>query len=147
LDGSFHCKLLQIDADNPANHPPVTNTQSAARQREMWEHTSLYQSALTPTHRGVSFLVDFGFDSLSVAIRAMEALDGQGVTITRTDCTSGELRALSRKCRNGAQVRRLLAVAIVLDGAPRTEAACCNGVDRQTLRDWVHRHNEGPSTP
>ena len=65
------------------------------------------------------------------------------LTITRTDRTSGELRAVSTKCRDGAQVRRLLAVAMVLDGAPRTEAAACNGMDRQTLRDWVHRYNEG----
>src|ERR1700679_901859 len=68
---------------------------------------------------------------------------GKALTITRTDCTSGELRALSAKCRDGAQVRRLLAVAMVLEGTPRTEAARCNGMDRQTLRDWVHRYNGG----
>jgi transposase len=67
---------------------------------------------------------------------------GKALTITRTDRTSGELRALSAKCRDGAQVRRLLALAMVLEGAPRTEAAACNGMDRQTLRDWVHRYNE-----
>ena len=65
------------------------------------------------------------------------------LTITRTDRTSGELRAVSAKCRDGGQVRRLLALAMVLEGAPRTEAAACNGMDRQTLRDWVHRYNEG----
>ena len=32
---------------------------------------------------------------------------------------------------------------MVLEGAPRTEAATCNGMDRQTLRDWVHRYNDG----
>ena len=68
---------------------------------------------------------------------------GKALVITRTDHSSGELRALSGKCRDAAQVRRLLALAMVLDGAPRTEAACCNGMDRQTLRDWVHRYNEG----
>jgi transposase len=68
---------------------------------------------------------------------------GQPLTITRTDRSSGELRALSAKCRDGAQVRRLLALAMVLEGAPRAEAAACNGMDRQTLRDWVHRYNEG----
>jgi len=31
---------------------------------------------------------------------------------------------------------------MVLDGHPRTEAASSNGMDRQTLRDWVHRYNE-----
>jgi transposase len=43
---------------------------------------------------------------------------------------------------SGAQVRRLLALAMVLDGRPRNEAASSNGMDRQTLRDWVHRYNE-----
>ena len=63
------------------------------------------------------------------------------VGITRTDHTSGELRALSGRCSDGAQVRRMLALALVLDGRPRTEAAELNGMDRQTLRDWVHRYN------
>jgi transposase len=31
---------------------------------------------------------------------------------------------------------------MVLDGRPRSEAASSNGMDRQTLRDWVHRYNE-----
>ena len=38
-------------------------------------------------------------------------------------------------------MRRLLALAMVLDGHSRTEAAQMNGMDRQTLRDWVHRYN------
>jgi transposase len=67
---------------------------------------------------------------------------GTALQITRTDHTSGTLRALSSKCRDGAQVRRLLALAMVLDGHPRSEAASSNGMDRQTLRDWVHRYNE-----
>ena len=66
---------------------------------------------------------------------------GTMVRITRTDLTSGELRALSVKCPNGAQVRRMLAMALVLEGRPRSEAASINGMDRQTLCDWVHRYN------
>jgi hypothetical protein len=39
----------------------------------------------------------------------------------------------------------LLAIAAVLDGASREEAAKIGGMDRQTLRDWVIRFNEqGP---
>jgi transposase len=38
-------------------------------------------------------------------------------------------------------VRRLLAIALVLDGHSREEAAQLSGMDRQTLRDWVHRYN------
>jgi transposase len=48
---------------------------------------------------------------------------------------------MSAKCRDGSQVRRLLAVALVLEGRPRSEAAALNGMDRQTLCDWVHRYN------
>ena len=68
---------------------------------------------------------------------------GAPVGITRTDLTSGELRGLSGRCSDGAQVRRILAVAMVLDGRARTEAAELNGMDRQTLRDWIHRYNAG----
>jgi transposase len=35
----------------------------------------------------------------------------------------------------------MLALALVLEGRSRTEAATLNGMDRQTLSDWVHRFN------
>lgn len=38
-------------------------------------------------------------------------------------------------------VRRLLAIALLLEGKPRIEAAEVCGMDRQTLRDWVHHYN------
>ena len=66
---------------------------------------------------------------------------GQALTITRTDHTAGELRAEAARSMDGAQVRRLLALAQVLEARPRSEAAAQNGMDRQTLRDWVHRYN------
>ena len=66
---------------------------------------------------------------------------GAMLTITRTDHTAAELRALSARCSDGAQVRRMLALALVLEGRSRSEAASLNGMDRQTLRDWVHRYN------
>jgi len=66
---------------------------------------------------------------------------GAAVKITRTEYTSAELRKLSAGCSDGAQVRRLLALALVLDGYSRTEAAALSGMDRQTLPDWVHRYN------
>lgn len=66
---------------------------------------------------------------------------GAPLEIVRTDHTSAELRALSNRCPDGAQVRRILALAMILDGRSRTEAAELNGMDRQTLRDWVHRYN------
>ena len=61
--------------------------------------------------------------------------------ITRTDHTSATLRARASQCADGAQVRRMLAVALVLDGRRRGEAAALNGMDRQTLCDWVQRYN------
>jgi transposase len=43
------------------------------------------------------------------------------------------------------QARRLLSQAAVLDGQNRKVAAEIGAMDRQTLRDWVHRFNEkGP---
>jgi transposase len=64
------------------------------------------------------------------------------VNIIRVDHTAAELRDLAVKSRDAAQVRRLLAIAMVLDGSSREDAARQAGMDRQTLRDWVHRYNE-----
>ena len=65
---------------------------------------------------------------------------GKPIEVTRLDYTAMELRALASHERDRAVVRRLLAIAAVLDGDSRTEAAEHNGMERQTLRDWV-----GPS--
>ncbi len=63
---------------------------------------------------------------------------GQAIAV-RTDFTAGEVR------RFDGQARRLLAIAALLDGASREDAAKIGGMDRQTLRDWVIRFNEqGP---
>jgi transposase len=48
---------------------------------------------------------------------------------------------LAAGTRDGAVVRRLLGIALVLEGHPREAAARLNGMDRQTLRDWAHRYN------
>ena len=69
---------------------------------------------------------------------------GQAIAV-RTDYTSGKVRRLAKRAKDAAQARRLLAIAAVLDGASREEAAKIGGMDRQTLRDWVIRFNEqGP---
>lgn len=67
---------------------------------------------------------------------------GVAVKITRTDHSASDLRAIAGSCRDGAQVRRLLAIALIMAGASRLDAARQSGMDRQTLRDWVHRYNE-----
>src|SRR5947208_1178490 len=63
------------------------------------------------------------------------------VGITRHELGAGELRREARRCRDGAASRRRLALALVLEGSSREEAARPAGMDRQTLRDWVHRHD------
>ena len=66
----------------------------------------------------------------------------RALAITRTEYTAAELRAAASKSSDASQVRRLLAIALVLDGDARTDAALKGGMDRQTLRDWVHRYND-----
>jgi transposase len=63
----------------------------------------------------------------------------------RTDYSVDQVRFFAKRAKSVAQARRLLAIAAVLEGASRTEAARIGGMDRQTLRDWVIRFNEkGP---
>ena len=63
------------------------------------------------------------------------------IKITRTEHTAAGLRIIASKDNDGARVRRLLALALVLDGHSREDAALQAGMERQTLRDWVHRYN------
>jgi transposase len=58
-----------------------------------------------------------------------------------TGRTPAELRALARRERDGRVSARLLALANALDGMSRDAAARAAGMDRQTLRDRVHRYN------
>jgi len=64
------------------------------------------------------------------------------VAITRTELDSAGLRAAAAGSSDAKQARRLLALAMVLDGHSRLLAAQAGGMDRQTLRDWVRRYNE-----
>jgi transposase len=65
-----------------------------------------------------------------------------GVRITRTELDASGLRAQAVLAASAAAARRMLALAAVLDGHRRSDAARLAGMDRQTLRDWVHRYNE-----
>jgi transposase len=56
--------------------------------------------------------------------------------------SAADLRAAARRCKDARQGSRILAIAMVLDGFSREEAARACGMDRQTLRDWVHRYNK-----
>ena len=59
----------------------------------------------------------------------------------RSDWDAVRVRAAAREAENADQVRRLLAIAAVYEGKNRSEAARVGAMDRQTLRDWVHRFN------
>src|SRR5271168_4469735 len=63
----------------------------------------------------------------------------------REDYSADELRLLAKRSKDANHSRRLLSLAAVRDGMDRGEAAKIGGMDRQTLRDWVHRFNaSGP---
>jgi len=63
------------------------------------------------------------------------------IAVTRTDHTADELRREARRSKDADQARRLLGIALVLEGRSRTDAAVAAGMQRQTRRDWVHRYN------
>ena len=63
------------------------------------------------------------------------------IAITRTELTASELRAAAARSRDARAARRMLAIALALEGVDRRTAAQTCGMDRQTLRDWVHRYN------
>lgn len=64
------------------------------------------------------------------------------VKITRTEQPASALRQEAGRTKDAPAARRMLAIALVLEGCSRSDAARQCGMDRQTLRDWVHRFNE-----
>jgi transposase len=63
------------------------------------------------------------------------------VAIIRPDLSAADLRQAAARTQEAKVARRMLAIALVLEGCSRTEAAQTCAMDRQTLRDWVHRYN------
>lgn len=63
------------------------------------------------------------------------------VAITRTDLSAAGARRVAAGMRDAKAARRLLAIALVMEGTERGAAARACGMDRQTLRDWIHRYN------
>lgn len=59
----------------------------------------------------------------------------------RDDFDGDLLRQMACGSKHGAQVRRLLSLAAIYDGASRSEAAHLGGVTVQIVRDWVVRFN------
>jgi len=61
--------------------------------------------------------------------------------ITRDEHSIEALRQSACRCPDSRQARRLLGLAMALEGASRQTAAKVAGMTRQTLRDWVIRYN------
>ncbi len=59
------------------------------------------------------------------------------IEITRQDLSISQLRAEAARTADAKQTRRILAIAMVLDGHSRLLAAQAGAMDRQTLRDWA----------
>jgi len=66
--------------------------------------------------------------------------------LLRPDFDALSLRAIANKTKDGAQARRLLALAAIYEGGTRTQAASIGGVTLQIVRDWVVKFNaDGPA--
>jgi transposase len=63
------------------------------------------------------------------------------VEITPQGLSISQLRAEAARTADAKQARRILAIAMGLDGHSRRVAAQAGGMERQTLRDWVIRSN------
>ena len=57
-----------------------------------------------------------------------------GIAITRRELTASQLRAAAGKTKDARAARRMLVIALVLEGVDRRAAAETCGMDRQTLR-------------
>jgi transposase len=66
---------------------------------------------------------------------------GRKIEVTRLELSAPKLRRLASRSADGRVACRILAIADVLEGSSRAEAASASGMDRQTLRDWVDRYN------
>ena len=61
----------------------------------------------------------------------------------RVDCDAARLKLSAWESEDTDQVRRLLALAAIYNGASRAQAVQIGGVTRRIVRDWVMRFNEG----
>src|SRR3954447_10922170 len=77
-------------------------------------------------------------------IRAFSWMEEKTMTvaITRPGSSAADLREAAARTQDADATRRMLAIALVLEGWSRQAAAAACAMERQTLRDWVHRYNE-----
>ena len=65
----------------------------------------------------------------------------KAVAITRLGLSAAGLRTAAIRAKEVSAARRMFCLAMVLEDTDRKTAAETCGMDRQTLRDWVHRYN------
>ncbi len=63
------------------------------------------------------------------------------VAIACIELDAVQLRAEVGRSSDPRQTRRILAITMVVDGHSRLFAAQAGDMDRQMLRDWMHRYN------
>jgi transposase len=102
---------------------------------------ALYQPPKRTTLPGDSRIVASTTHCISRRFVGSSQQMGRAIEIICFDHSATELRELAARTQDGAVVRRLLAIALVLENHRREAAAQLNGMDRQTLRDWVLRYN------
>src|SRR5258707_14620981 len=66
---------------------------------------------------------------------------GRQIEVTRLELSAAKLRRVASRSQDGRVACRVLAIAHVLEGSSRSDAAAACGMDRQTLRGRVHRYN------
>ena len=59
----------------------------------------------------------------------------------RDDFDARMIKVEAKRSKNGAQARRLMALAAIYEGTTRARAAEIGGVTRQIIRDWVLKFN------
>ncbi len=59
------------------------------------------------------------------------------IAIRRLDLSTADVRETAARTQDAKAARRMLAIALVLDGYLREAAAEACAMDRQTLRDWA----------
>src|SRR5436190_19026619 len=75
-------------------------------------------------------------------IRRPHWTEGTAMTVAfaRLDLSMAGLREAAAGTPDAKAARRMLAIALLLEGWSREAAAEACAMERQTLRDWVHRY-------
>jgi hypothetical protein len=76
-----------------------------------------------------------GLPACVVLIQDGKQLEFAMPIVLRSDFDATLVRKAARQSKNGAQARRLLALAVIYEGQSRTEADRIGGVTLQIIRD------------